>query len=177
MNVTKKKYLIAYFSRPGQNYVSGRIVDLKVGNTEVVAKKIQKKTGGDLFHIETIAAYPKDYTETTAVAKNELRTQARPKLKRKVENMGVYDVIFLGYPNWWGTPPMAVFTFLEGYDFSGKTIIPFCTHEGSGMGRSEKDIAKSCPKATMLEGLAIHGTNAGSAALEVSSWIDKLGIL
>ena len=177
MNATKKKYLIAYFSRKGQNYVSGRIVDLKVGNTEVVAQMIQKKTGGDLFHIETVAAYPKDYTETTEVAKNELRTKARPELKRKVENIGVYDVIFLGYPNWWGTPPMAVFTFLEGYDFSGKTIVPFCTHEGSGMGRSEKDIAKSCPKATMLEGLAIHGTNAGSAALEVSSWIDKLGIL
>ncbi len=177
MNVTKKKYLIAYFSRRGQNYVSGRIVDLKAGNTEVVAQIIQKKTGGDLFHIETVATYPKDYMETTEAAKNELRAKARPKLKRKVENIGVYDVIFLGYPNWWGTPPMAVFTFLEGYDFSGKTIVPFCTHEGSGMGHSEKDIAKSCPKATILEGLAIQGTNAGSAALEVSRWIDKLSIL
>ena len=177
MDVTKKKNLIAYFSRKGQNYVSGRIVDLKIGNTEVVAQMIQKKTGGDLFHIETVAAYPKDYTETTEVAKNELRTKARPELKKIVANIGAYDVIFLGYPNWWGTPPMAIFTFLENYDFSGKTIVPFCTHEGSGMGRSEKDIAKSCPKATMLEGLAIHGTNAGSAALEVSSWIDKLGIL
>jgi flavodoxin len=177
MYLTKKKYLIAYFSRAGQNYVGGRIVDLKIGNTEVVAKMIQKITGGDLFHIETVSAYPNDYTETTEVAKNELRTGARPKLKRKVEHIGEYDVIFLGYPNWWGTPPMAVFTFLEGYDFSGKTILPFCTHEGSGMGHSEKDIAKSCPKATILEGLAIHGSHASSAESEVSSWIDKMGII
>jgi len=177
MTAGNKKCLIAYFSRKGQNYSSGGIVDLKVGNTEVVAQMIQKKTGGDLFHIETVAAYPKDYTETTEVAKNELRTKARPELKRKVENIGAYEVIFLGYPNWWGTPPMAVFTFLEGYDLSGKTIVPFCTHEGSGMGHSEKDIAKACPKAILLEGLAVQGTNAGSAALEVSSWIEKLGIL
>jgi flavodoxin len=174
MNVTNKKCLIAYFSRKGQNYASGRIVDLNVGNTEVIAKMIQKKTGGDLFHIETVTAYPKDYTETTEVAKNELRTKARPKLTGQVENMGAYDVIFLGYPNWWGTPPMAVFTFLESYDLSRKTIVPFCTHEGSGMGHSEKDIAKACPKATILEGIAIPGTSASSAESEVSSWIDRL---
>ena len=176
MNLTNKKCLIAYFSRKGQNYVSGKIVDLKVGNTEVVAKMIQKRTGGDLFHIETVTAYPKDYTETTAVAKNELRTKARPKLTGRVENMLAYDVIFLGYPNWWGTPPMAVFTFLESYDFSGKTIVPFCTHEGSGMGRSEKDIAKSCPKATLLDGIAILGSSASTADAQVSGWIDKLRI-
>ena len=169
MNLTKGKCLIAYFTRKGQNYVSGRIVDLKVGNTEVVS-------GGDMFHIETVAAYPKDYTETTEVAKNELRAKARPKLTGRVENMGAYDVIFLGYPNWWGTPPMAVFTFLESYDFSGKAIVPFCTHEGSGMGHSEKDIAEACPKATILHGLAIYGSHASSAESEVSSWIDKIDI-
>jgi flavodoxin len=137
---------------------------------------IQKITGGDLFHIEPVKAYPEDYTETTEVAKNELRTRARPKVTGQVENMGAYDVIFLGYPNWWGTPPMAVFTFLESYDLSEKIIAPFCTHEGSGMGHGERDIAQSFPKATLLEGLAIHGTNASSAAAAVSSWIDKLGI-
>jgi flavodoxin len=176
MHLTNKKCLIAYFSRKGQNYVSGRLVDLKVGNTEVVAKMIQKITGGDMFHIESVTAYPKDYTEATGVAKNELRAKARPKLTGQVENMGAYDVIFLGYPNWWGTMPMPVFTFLESYDFSGKTIVPFCTHEGSGMGHSEKDIAKACPKATVLKGIAIHGTNAGSAESSVTSWIDKLSI-
>jgi flavodoxin len=176
MNLTNKKCLIAYFSRKGQNYVSGRIVDLKVGNTEVVANMIQKITGGDMFHIESVTAYPKDYTETTEVAKKEMRTKARPKLKGQVKNIGAYDVIFLGYPNWWGTPPMPVFTFLESYDISGKTIAPFCTHEGSGMGHSEQDIAKACPKATVLKGLAIHGTSASSAGSEVASWIDNLSI-
>lgn len=176
MNVANKKCLIAYFSRKGQNYVSGRLVDLKVGNTEVVANMIQKITGGDMFHIESVTAYPKDYTETTEVAKNELRAKARPKLTGRVEKMKTYDVIFLGYPNWWGTMPMPVYTFLESYDFSGKKIIPFCTHEGSGMGRSEKDIAKACPKATLLEGIAIHGTSAASAESDVSSWVDRLSI-
>ena len=122
MNVTNKKCLIAYFSRKGLNYSSGGIVDLKVGNTEVVANMIQKITGGVLFHIESDTAYPNEYQEATEVAKNELRAKARPKLTRQVENMGTYDVIFLGYPNWWGTMPMAVFTFLDSYDFSGKTI-------------------------------------------------------
>ncbi len=176
MDLTNKKCLVAYFSRKGQNYVSGRLVDLKVGNTEVVASMIQKITGGDLFHIESVTAYPKDYTETTEVAKNELRTKARPTLTEQVTNMGAYDVIFLGYPNWWGTMPMPVFTFMESYDFSGKIIVPFCTHEGSGMGHSEKDIAKACPKATVLEGIAIHGTGANSAESEVTSWIGQLSI-
>ncbi len=96
MNLTNRKYLIAYFSRKGQNYVSGRIVDLKVGNTELAAKMIQKQTGGDLFHIETAAAYPKDYSETTQVAQNELRAKARPKLNGRVENIEAYEVIFWG---------------------------------------------------------------------------------
>ena len=176
MNMTGKKCLIAYFSRNGQNYASGRIVDLKVGNTEVVANMIQKITGGDMFHIESVTAYPKDYTETTEVAKDELRAKARPKLTGQVKNMESYNIIFLGYPNWWGTMPMPVFTFLESYDFSGKTIVPFCTHEGSGIGHSEKDIVKACPKAAVLKGIAIHGTSASSAVSDVSSWIDKLSI-
>ena len=129
-----------------------------------------------MFHIESVPAYPKDYTETTEVAKRELRAKARPKLTEQVKDIEAYDVIFLGYPNWWGTMPMPVYTFLESYDFSGKTIVPFCTHEGSGMGHSEKDIAKACPNATVLEGIAIHGTSAGSAESKVSSWIDKLSI-
>ncbi len=171
------KCLIAFFSRTGQNYSSSGIVDLKVGNTEIVSQMIQKITGGDLFHIESVTAYPEDYTETTAVAKNELRAKARPKLTGQVENMKAYDVIFLGYPNWWATMPMPVYTFLESYDFSGKTIVPFSTHEGSGMGHSEKDIVKACPKAAVLDGIAIQGSSASSAESEVSSWIDKLGIL
>jgi flavodoxin len=171
-----KKCLIAYFSRPGNNYVNGSIVNLPVGNTEVVAKMIQEMTKGDLFHIEAVHPYPKDYTETTDVAKEELRTNARPKLTGHLETMASYDKIFLGYPNWWGTMPMPVFTFLDEYDYSGKTIVPFCTHEGSGLGRSISDIRKMCPKSTVREGLAIRGGEVKNAKNEVSGWLGELGM-
>ena len=170
MSETNKKVLIAYHSRKGQNYVSGNIVNLQIGNTEVVAKKIQTIKGGDLFHIDTIKPYPVDYTETTNVAKVELRQNARPELTKTVKNMDYYDVIYLGYPNWWGTFPMAVFTFLESYDFTGKTIIPFCTHEGSGMG-GERDIKKLCPNTNVLPGIAIYGSKVATADTAVQSWL------
>jgi flavodoxin len=111
------------------------------------------------------------------VAQDELSANARPELTNHVDDMDSYDVIFLGYPNWWGTAPMPVFTFLEEYDFSLKTIIPFCTHEGSGLGHSEKDIAKVCTKATVLKGIAINGTSASSAKNSVSNWLNKIGIV
>lgn len=176
MSFSDAKCLIAYFSRKGNNYVSGQIVNLPVGNTEVAAKMIQKMTGGDLFRIEAVNAYPEDYTETTEVAKRELRADARPELTGHLDNMDSYDVIFLGYPNWWGTMPMPVFTFLEEYDFSGKTIVPFCTHEGSGLGHSEKEIAKLCPQATLLKGLAIHGTRVNNAKKDIANWLDKVSV-
>lgn len=170
------KCLIAYFSRTGNNYVNGTIVNLPVGNTEVVAKMIQKITKGDLFHIETANAYPVDYTKTTEVAKEQLRTNARPKLTRHLENFASYDPIFLGYPDWWGTMPMPVFSFLEEYDFSGKTIVPFCTHEGSSLGRSVADIKKTCPKATVLAGFAIKGGAVNNARGAVSGWLREMGM-
>ena len=134
-----QKSLIAYFSRKENNYVGGSIVNLPIGNTEVIAKKIQGLTGSDLFQIQTVQPYPADYTETTRVAQDELSGNARPELTEMVADMDSYEVIYLGYPNWWGTMPMAVFTFLDSYDFSGKTIVPYCTHEGSGLGSSERD--------------------------------------
>lgn len=176
MNVNDSKCLIAYFSRSGNNYVSGRIVNLPVGNTEVVAKMIQEMTEGDLFHIEAVNAYPEDYTETTEVAQQELRANARPKLTSHLEIWASYDVIFLGYPNWYGTMPMPVFTFLEEYNLSGKTIAPFCTHEGSGMGRSVADIKKMCPQSTVLDGLAIRGGDVKNAQDEISGWLREIGM-
>lgn len=134
------KSLIIYFSRKGRNYVSGEIKDLQIGNTEIVANMIQEITDGDKFEIETVKEYPIDYHETTDIAKEELRNNQRPELKRYLESIENYNVIYLGYPNWWGTMPMPVFTFLEKYNFSNKAIMPFCTHEGSGLGRSENDI-------------------------------------
>jgi flavodoxin len=166
-----KKTLIAYYSRKGNNYVAGKIVNLPIGNTEVISKKIQGFTGGDLFEIETVNPYPADYNETTDVAKIELRQNARPELSDTVKHMEDYDVIYLGYPNWWNTFPMAVFTFLESYNFSGKTILPFCTHEGSGIGSSERDIKKLCPNVTLLPGIAIRGSSVAGADDMVENWL------
>lgn len=157
--MSEKKILIAYFSRNGENYVSGKIVDLPLGNTKIIAQMIQEINGGELFEIKSSVPYPKDYTETTEVAKNELKSNLRPTLINHIEDISLYNIVFLGFPNWWNTMPMPVFTFLDEYNFSGKVIIPFCTHEGSGMGRSEKDIAKVCPTAIVEKGIAIHGTN------------------
>ncbi len=173
MNKTKK--LIAYYSRAGNNYVGDKIMNLPVGNTEVAAKMIQKLTGSDIFRIDTIKNYPADYNETTEVAKQEQRQNARPELTGHVDNMADCNVIYLGYPNWWGTMPMAVFTFLEEYAFSGKTIIPFCTHEGSGMGRSESDVKKLCSDASVLKGLSIRGENVQKAESDIADWLRNLG--
>ncbi len=173
--MTNVKSLIAYYSRKGDNYVGGNIVNLPIGNTEVIAKKIQNVTSSDLFQIETVKAYPTDYTETTNIAKIEYRENARPELVSALADFESYDVIYLGYPNWWGTMPMAVFTFLESYDFSGKTIIPFCTHEGSEMGNSERDIIRLSPGANVLPGLSIVGSRVQDADKAVKDWLFQKG--
>ena len=173
--INTMKKLIAYYSRAGNNIVGGNIVNLPVGNTEVAAKMIQKLTGGDIFRIDTVKTYPADYHETTDVAKQELRENARPELSGHVANVDDYSVIYLGYPNWWGTMPMVVFVFLEEHDFAGKTIVPFCTHEGSGMGRSESDIGKLCSDAGVLKGLAIRGGSVQGAQNDIADWLRELG--
>jgi flavodoxin len=167
--------LIAYFSRPGDNYVNGSIVNLPVGNTEVAAKKIKEMTmtGGDLFKISPAKKYPEDYRKCTEEAQHELYTNVRPKLAEKLDNIDGYDTVILGYPNWWGTMPMPIWTFLEQYDFSGKAILPLCTHEGSGMGRSEADIRSLCSNANVKKGLAIRGGNVKDADGIISDWLQK----
>ncbi|MBP8784502.1 MAG: NAD(P)H-dependent oxidoreductase [Synergistaceae bacterium] len=157
-----KKILVAYFSRSG--------------NTREIANQIHKKVGGDIFEIVTVKPYPKEYRECTDLAKRELESNARPQLAKEVANMDSYDVVFIGYPNWWGTIPMALFTFLEKYDFAGKTIIPFCTHGGSALGRSVQDITKLAPKAKLLEGLAVRGDSVKTAQNEVAAWLAKIGL-
>lgn len=163
--------LIAYYSRTGSNYVSGKITNLSVGNTAVIAKKIQALTGGILFEIKTIKPYPLDYNETTEVSKAELRSNARPELSEYLQDINNYDVIYLGYPNWWGTMPMAVFTFLESCNFRGKIIIPFCTHEGSGLGKSENDIKRLCPESAVLRGIAIRGSSVAGSDQAIKEWL------
>jgi flavodoxin len=164
------KILIAYYSRKGQNYVNGEIKDLAKGNTEIIAEFIQKAVGGQLFEIVTLKDYPIDYAECTEVAKVEIRQKARPELKNYLASIADFDTIFLGFPIWWSIPPMAVSTFLEHYDFSGKKIIPFATHEGSGLGGSVSYLRKICPKAQINDGLAVHGAQAAAAEKTVVSW-------
>ncbi|MBQ3402614.1 MAG: flavodoxin [Synergistaceae bacterium] len=163
--------IIVYFSREGNNYVNGSIVSLKVGNTETAAKFIHELTGAEMFRLEPVKPYSADYNECTSEAQQELRAKARPAVKALPDISG-YDVVYLGYPNWWGTCPMCVFTFLESQDWTGKTIKPFCTHEGSGMGHSEADIKKACSGANIMKGLAIHGADVAKSKPLIENWIN-----
>lgn len=167
------KILIAYYSRRGENYYNGRLQNIEEGNTEHMAKVIQTVTGADLFEIDTVQKYPLGYIATTRVAKVEHQKRARPELKKMLDSIDNYDVIYLGFPNWWSTMPMACFTFLEAYDFSGKTIIPFCTHEGSGLGNSVRDIRKACPNAKVLEGYALAGSAVRSSHELIETWLNQ----
>lgn len=157
-----KKVLVAYFSH--------------TGNTRKIANQIHEGVGGDIFEIVTVDPYPIEYNACVDQASRELRDNYRPQLAAEVQKMESYNMVFIGYPNWWGTMPMAVFTFLEKYDFSGKTIMPFCTHEGSALGRSVEDIKKLCPQSTVLNGLAIRGTSVQTAQNRVSEWLRGIGI-
>lgn len=168
--------LIAYFSRRHENYVNGVIRDLKMGHTEIAASIIQQLTGADVFQIEPLQEYSKDYNECIAQAQADQRRNARPKLKQYPESLQEYDVIYLGYPNYWSTMPMAVFTFLEHFDFTGKTIRPFCTHEGSGLGTSEEDIRRICPGAKVEKGLAIRGSSVGNSETLIRKWLTNKGV-
>lgn len=162
---------IVFFSRADENYVNGAIRSLEVGNTQKAAELLQELTGAETFRIEQVQEYAKDYNTCISEAQADQRRDARPELKAYPESLDGYDIIYLGFPNYWGTMPMAVFTFLEHYDFSGKTIKPFCTHEGSGMGRSESDIRRLCPGAKVEKGLAIHGAEAAKSRAALEKWI------
>ena len=164
------KILTVYYSRKGENYVNGSIKKLEKGNTERVAEFIQKAVGGDLFEVKTVKKYSDSYMTCIEEAKEELRTKARPEIKAYPENFEDYDVIFVGYPNWWGTMPMCMFTLLEKYDLTGKTIIPFCTNEGSGMGASERDLKNICKGAMVKGGLSVHGAESANAEGKVADW-------
>lgn len=170
--------LIAYFSRAGENYNVGFI---EKGNTQIIAEMIAEETNGTLFRIETVIPYPEGYDETTEIAKQEQKDNARPEIIGSIENMEDYDMIFLGYPIWWGDMPMAVYTFLENYDFSGKTIIPFCTNEGSGLSNTVRSISDTCSDATVLDGFSIQGKIAQESQEEAKQsviiWLNGIDII
>lgn len=146
------------------------------GNTRGIAEEIQRQTGADLFEIQLTEPYSTDYNTVLEQAQRDQRLQARPELSAHVENMAQYDTIILGYPNWWASIPMPIASFLEEYDFSGKTILPFCSHGGGGLGQSQTAIAKLAPDANMAEGLSIHYSGGASMPDDVAAWLDANGI-
>ena len=146
------------------------------GNTRGIAEEIQRQTGADLFEIQLTEPYSTDYNTVLEQAQRDQRLQARPELSAHVENMAQYDTIILGYPNWWASIPMPIASFLEEYDFSGKTILPFCSHGGGGLGQSQTAIAKLAPDANMAEGLSIHYSGGSSMPDDVAAWLDANGI-
>lgn len=171
---TKQKTLVAFFSRADENYAVGYI---KKGNTHIVAEMIAAETEADMFHIETVNPYPANYNECIEVAKREKQSKARPEIKGDVR-VEDYDVIFLGYPNWWGEMPMAVYTFIEKHNWQNKIVIPFCTHEGSGLSGTERRIQSACEGATVMKGIAIRGYTAQNeqetTRKTVQTWIKGL---
>ena len=171
------KAIVVYFSHTGENYSVGVIAE---GNTAKVAKVIAAKTGADIFEIKETKPYPHSYDECIDVAKKELRDKARPEIAGDLPDLTDYQVVYLGYPNWWGDCPMIVYSFLEKSNIEGKTILPFCTHEGSGLGSTAKNLQKAFPGAKVeLNGLSLRGTTAqkDAAATEqaVDKWLKSLG--
>lgn len=170
------KSLVVYFSLAGDQYNVGVISE---GNTKIIAKMISEKTGSDLFELETVRSYTTtNHNTLIKEAKDEQQKKARPELKAD-KDISAYDTIYIGYPNWWGDLPMCVYTFLEAHDWKGKTVIPFCTHEGSGLGSTESKIKAICKGATVLKGLAVQGkvaqTNRVAAEKAVDDWLKKVG--
>lgn len=154
--------LIAYFSWSG--------------NTEAVAGMIQSEVGGDLFEIAPAEPYTDDYDTLLDIARDEQSSAARPALADTVDNWDSYDTVFVGYPNWWSDAPMAVYTFLESYDWTGKTLVPFNTSASGGFGRSLDSIAESAPGATILDGFTVRSSALDGAQADVSAWLAGLNL-
>ncbi|MCX4345421.1 MAG: flavodoxin [Kineothrix sp.] len=176
-NTEENSILVAYFSLAGEQYGVGVIEE---GNTSIIAKMIAEQTGADLFEIEAVNAYPETYDGLLDVSRQEMSDNARPEIVGTVDNMEDYDIVFVGYPNWWGDMPMIIYNFLESYDFSGKTVIPFCTHGGSGLSGTESTIA-DITGAEMMDGFDIAGEAAQNqrdkASEAVTEWLRKGGFV
>ena len=157
-----KNILIAYYSR--------------TGNTREIANQIHKRVSGDIIELQTVEPYPEDYEAVKKQAMQELNSGSKPALKTKINKIGSYDVIFVGTPIWWGTMAAPVKSFLSEYDLSGKTVVPFVTHAGSGLGRSVLDIAALCPHSIIMDGIAVWGKNVNTAQNDVSTWVRRLRV-
>lgn len=167
-SVKGKKSLVIYFSRADENYAVGNI---EKGNTEVIAEYIKEITGADLFKVEPLKPYSKNYRECCNEALEEKRKNARPELKKCLEDISDYEVIYIGAPIYWGTMPASMFTQLEKLDFTGKAIKVFTTHEGSGLGTVVQDVKRICKGADVLDSLAIQGSTVHTAKPKIEKWI------
>lgn len=175
----ENKVLIAYFSLAdsvpeGADAVTHATPS--IGNTESAAIEIQKQTGGDLFAIHTVESYPISHRECSEAAEEEMRSDARPELSSHIENMENYDTVYIGYPIWWYQEPMAIRTFLEEYDFSEKTVIPFCTTLGAGVKESEENIQSLCPNSTVLNGLTLY-SGQDNFSDEILKWLSEIEMI
>ena len=182
----KQKVLIAYFTWARNKDLSGEVdttthASVQVsegvykGDTEIVAEWIQEDTGGDLFPIKTACRYSSDFNQAVEEGGRELRQNARPELADTVSNIAGYDIVFLGYPVWWRDVPMVLYTFMDRYDLSGKTILPFATHMGGGLGASVKTIKKLEPGASVLDPLLISDYSLSGSKRKVEKWLEKTG--
>jgi len=167
------KALVVFFSHAGENYAVGNI---KVGNTKIVADYISELTGADQFEIVTHKYDGMEYNALTELAQEEARNNERPAFEGKLENLDQYDVVFIGGPIWWGTYPQVMFTFFDTYDLSGKTIYPFTTHEGSGLGNVVSDLRRAYPQADVKPGFSIYGHEVRSNKAKVEKWIKGLNL-
>lgn len=162
--------LVIFYSRKGENYMPGGVQVLEKGNTAYAAEAIRDALNADLFEADTVKPYPESYQACCKEAAAEARIHARPELKAYLPDLRPYDTIFVCYPNWCGTAPMCIFTFLEHYNLEGKRIIPLCTNEGSGLANSEADLKESCPGAQILPGLSIRGHQVKDSAQQIADW-------
>ena len=166
--------LVIYFSRSGENYFGGNLKNIEKGNTEVIAEYIQNFCDAELFKVEALNDYPYDYMECIDIAKKEMENDERPQIKESLSDISAYDTIFIGFPNWWGTLPMPMFTQLEKLNWEGKTIRVFTTHEGSGLGNVVLDVKRICNNAIVLDNsLAISGSEVNTAKSKVEDWINN----
>lgn len=174
---TPAHVLVVFFSHAGENYNVGVIEE---GNTAKMGRMIAKQMNADVFELVPVLPYPQGYDACLEAATEEQRTRARPEYEGEIENWDQYDTVFIGYPIWWGEIPNIVYTFMEAYDFTGKTVIPFNTHEGSGQSHSQRDIEKLLGSATVLKGLAVRGSKAQKDAegtgRDVANWLNKIGL-
>ena len=162
--------LVVYYSRKGENHMPGGIQVLEKGHTAYAAEFIQKALGADLFEIDTVKPYAENYRQCCMEAVAEAKSKARPEIKGFVEDISLYDTIFVCFPCWCGTAPMCVFTFLEHYDLTGKRIIPLCTNEGSGLANAPADLEASCPGASILPGLSVKGHQVKDSEDLIAAW-------